>query len=57
MDLVAWVLVPLVLVALLVLWAGGAGTRGVDVCLGDWPDDEAVLEGLDWYCRQEPANM
>ena len=47
MDLVIWFLGPLVLSALLDLCAVGAGGCGVEVCLGDWPEDDAVLDGLD----------
>ena len=28
----------------------------MDKCLGDWPEKEAVLDGLDWYCKQEKVN-
>lgn len=47
MDLVTWFLAPVVLPALLDLRAAGAGGWGVEVCLGDSPADDAVLDGLD----------
>lgn len=53
MDLLPWPPDPLGFLAGLGLWEGGTGARGVEVCLGDWPDDEAVLEGLDWYWKRK----
>ena len=57
MDLLPWPPDPLGLAAVLGLWEGGTGTRGVEVCLGDLPDDEAVLEGLDWYCKKREVTL
>ena len=53
MDLLPWAPVPLGFPAVLGLWEGGTGARGVEVYLGDLPDDEPVLEGLDWYWKQQ----
>ena len=52
MDLLPWAPVPLGFPAVLGLWEGGTGARGVAVCLGDLPEDEPVLEGLDWYWKK-----
>ena len=53
MDLLPWAPVPLGFPAVLGLWEGGTGARGVAVCLGDLPEDEPVLEGLDWYWKKK----
>ena len=53
MDLLPWAPVPLGFPAVLGLWEGGTGARGVEVFLGDLPDDEPVLEGLDWYWKKK----
>ena len=53
MDLLPWAPVPLGFPAVLGLWEGGTGARGVEVYLGDLPDDEPVLEGLDWYWKKK----
>lgn len=53
MDRLPWAPVPLGFPAVLGLWEGGTGARGVEVYLGDLPDDEPVLEGLDWYWKNK----
>jgi len=27
------------------------------MCLGDWPEEEAVLDGLDWYFKIEVLSI